>query len=509
MKRLLLLLLLLLIVHVSGIKSPSLNWLWKRKAIKIKDVDEKVPDLELDDRINNKMVNEIPYRSVKKGKSEVLSLVGKLGLFYLLISEAWKQVREALEELEQQQGGVFLEDHDQLFFSPEILSSLNTTKSIKKNSRRSHHQKTAVSCLNELIERLSAVGLKRESCIKVLSRLTKKEGHILSSCLLVPDGKTSWRDIAGLQYQKESLKDLFSIFFNPSYQLDYGPLFSTVPAGILLYGPPGCGKSLLARALAQSTEVRFLSLSPSSLLRKYVGETNLHVRALFSLAKKIQPCVIFVDEIDGLFRERSMEEHDVSRDLKVEFLSLWDGIRQNHRILIIGATNRPFDVDPAFLRRLSRSFFVGLPDKLARIQQLQTLLNNVPIESTFNFPDIAQLLEGYSPSDIHHLLQTAALLPLKEASNNKSKLRKLATNDILFAKQQILPTQWSSSYRNALAQYVHRANHHLTPYNVNTSCAINSFYFIPHQSQEENYYNCDDEYDDYSYSSSFEDDDFS
>jgi hypothetical protein len=118
-------------------------------------------------------------------------------------------------------------------------------------------------------------------------------------------------------------------------------------SGVLLYGPPGCGKTLLVKALASTARIPCLVVTPSVLLRKYYGETNAQVRSLFSLAAKLSPCILCIDELDGLFRERSEQEHEVSRDLKTEFLQWVDGMMSkddaNRQILLVGATNRPFD----------------------------------------------------------------------------------------------------------------------------------------------------------------------
>jgi SpoVK/Ycf46/Vps4 family AAA+-type ATPase len=240
---------------------------------------------------------------------------------------------------------------------------------------------------------------------------------------------------------------------------------------------------MLVRALATTVGARFLVVSPSCLLRKYVGETNLNVRALFSVARKVAPTVIFVDELDGLFRERGGEDHDVGRDLKTEFLQEWDGVRRDNHddkrggssILIIGATNRPFDVDPAFLRRMPRRIYVGPPDYDSRVSVLRSMLDRVPLDVNFDIDIVARRTEGYSPSDIREVLQAAALYLLREAraeaisssqvinaldAEEKIRvppLRRLRTNDVLNALRKTRPTQFSRRYQKELMSYLQKS----------------------------------------------------
>ena len=388
---------------------------------------------------------------------------------------------------------------------------------------------TSFSTASELARRLRAAGMPMalppgldpsalantpNSVRHVLKSLTRTEGRLLSSTLLSPaddidfgagsadvssDTNTRrdqindlWNSIGGLGNVKDSLLDLvFPLLMNQSGDDSYYGGLLANPPGVLLYGPPGCGKTMLVKALASTVNARVLCVSPSTLMRKYVGETELQVRALFSLARKIAPTIIFVDEVDGLFRERGSSDslsETVSRDLKLEFMQLWDGIRTkggggrnaNEQVLVVGATNRPFDVDSGFLRRMPRSFFVGLPDRAARIAVLKTMLKTVPLSPDFDVEVIAKATEFYSPSDLKELLRTAALVPLREARfkalsqsqeedgksseqspassvHMPSSLRPLSTADVLGALSKVAPTQLNQQYVDALTTYASRA----------------------------------------------------
>ena len=388
---------------------------------------------------------------------------------------------------------------------------------------------TSFTTASELARRLRAAGMPMalppgldpsmlantpNSVQHVLKSLTRTEGRLLSSTLLSPADDIDfgagsadvssdtitrrdqindlWNSIGGLGNVKDSLLDLvFPLLMNQSGDDSYYGGLLANPPGVLLYGPPGCGKTMLVKALASTVNARVLCVSPSTLMRKYVGETELQVRALFSLARKIAPTIIFVDEVDGLFRERGSSDslsETVSRDLKLEFMQLWDGIRTkggggrnvNEQILVIGATNRPFDVDSGFLRRMPRSFFVGLPDRAARIAVLKTMLKSVPLSPDFDVEVIAKATEFYSPSDLKELLRTAALAPLREArfkalsqsqeedgksseqspassGHMPSSLRPLSTADVIGALSKVAPTQLNQQYVDALTAYASRA----------------------------------------------------
>jgi SpoVK/Ycf46/Vps4 family AAA+-type ATPase len=296
---------------------------------------------------------------------------------------------------------------------------------------------------------------------RILLSLTKSEANILQQCLWIPSKKDSFSTIAGLQSIKQSLLDLVWTIKSPKLLHHQDNPYSHLvekPPGILLYGPPGCGKTMLVKALAASTHIPCLVVTPSVLLRKYVGETNLQVRALFSLAQKLSPCVLCIDELDGLFRERSSTEHDVSRDLKTEFLQWWDGIASNGHILIVGATNRPFEVDSAVLRRMPQSYFVGLPNYQARKVLLSNMLESIPTSSDVRLHPLAAETEGYTPSDLTQVVRMAITTgPVREARFSL-KYRPLSMKDIAHAKSIVSPTPLTPGYRQALSEYAQQRN---------------------------------------------------
>ncbi|CAF1154515.1 unnamed protein product [Rotaria sordida] len=207
--------------------------------------------------------------------------------------------------------------------------------------------------------------------------------------------------------------------------------------GILLFGPPGNGKTMLAKAVASEAKARFFNISASSLTSKYVGEGEKLVRALFAAARELQPSIIFIDEVDSLLTTRKESEHDAMRRLKTEFLIQFDGVQTNNddRILVLAATNRPFELDDAALRRFPRRIYIQLPDIRTREQLLKYLLNKQEHNLTENdFRWIANETNGYSGSDLTALAKDAAMGPVREL--DVEKLKQLSISHIRSISQQ-------------------------------------------------------------------------
>jgi len=263
------------------------------------------------------------------------------------------------------------------------------------------------------------VGAKPMEALKRLGheklKLNEYEKRIASEVIHPDDIDVRFTDIGGLEVIISSLQESVII------PLLYPGLFRssstllTAPKGVLLYGPPGCGKTMLAKALAKESNATFINIAASVLTNKWFGESNKLVAGLFSLARKTQPSIIFIDEIDSFLRERSKGDHEVTAMMKAEFMSSWDGLlSSSDRILVLGATNRMRDIDPAFLRRMPKQFPLSLPDAAQREKILTLMLKGVPLAPNFPMRALAEDSRGKSGSDLKEMCRNAAMLPVRE-----------------------------------------------------------------------------------------------
>lgn len=269
-------------------------------------------------------------------------------------------------------------------------------------------------------------GRKKESLKTKQMEALKKLGHaelkldeyesaVANEVIHPDDIHVTFDDIGGLDSVVSSLRE--SII----YPLLYPNLFTAsssligAPKGVLLFGPPGCGKTMLAKALAKESGATFINIVASVLTNKWYGESNKLVAGLFSLARKTQPSIIFIDEIDSFLRERGKGDHEVTGMMKAEFMTLWDGLlSQSDRILVLGATNRPNDIDSAILRRMPKRFGIGLPNFEQRMKILKLMLKDTSLQEPFPMNVLAERSVGLSGSDLKELCRDAAMVPVRE-----------------------------------------------------------------------------------------------
>ncbi|CDP12095.1 unnamed protein product [Coffea canephora] len=225
----------------------------------------------------------------------------------------------------------------------------------------------------------------------------------------------TFEDIGALEEIKRSLQELVMLPLRRPDLFKGGILKPC--RGILLFGPPGTGKTMLAKAIAREAGASFINASMSTITSKWFGEDEKNVRALFTLAAKVSPTIIFVDEVDSMLGQRSRAgEHEAMRKIKNEFMTHWDGLmtKSGERILVLAATNRPFDLDEAIIRRFERRIMVGLPSVDNREMILKTLLSKECVDESLDFKELAAMTEGYSGSDIKNFCTTAAYRPVRE-----------------------------------------------------------------------------------------------
>lgn len=233
--------------------------------------------------------------------------------------------------------------------------------------------------------------------------------------------KVTFDDVGGLQEAKEELKEIVDFLKNPQKYLKIG---ARIPRGVLLIGAPGTGKTLLAKAVASEAHVPFYSISGSEFIELFVGVGSARVRDLFATARKHQPSIIFIDELDAIGRSRGpgigggYEEREQTLN---QILSEMDGFQKNSTCIVLGATNRPEILDAALLRpgRFDRRIVLDLPDLKSRIQILKIHCRNKPLDKKVDIQEIAERTPGFSGADLSNLVNEAALLA---AQRNKTKI---------------------------------------------------------------------------------------
>ncbi|CAL9132680.1 unnamed protein product [Musa acuminata var. zebrina] len=341
--------------------------------------------------------------------------------------------------------GLECDDLEKICMKDQTLSSESVDKIIGfafshqlKNTSEASGKKTKLILSMESIQH----GLHMLQSFQSGSKSTKRslkdvvtenefEKQLLADVIPPNDIGIAFDDIGALEKVKDTLKQLVMLPLQRPELFCKGQL--TKPCkGILLFGPPGTGKTMLAKAVATEAGANFINISMSSISSKWFGEGEKYVKAVFSLASKIAPSVVFVDEVDSMLRKRENSgEHEGMRKMKNEFMVNWDGLRtkDKERVLVLGATNRPFDLDEAVIRRFPRRLMVNLPDASNREKILRVILAKEDLAPDVDLKVLASMTDGYSGSDLKNLCVAAAHCPIRELLEKETKDRDAALSE--------------------------------------------------------------------------------
>ncbi len=256
--------------------------------------------------------------------------------------------------------------------------------------------------------------------------------------VLVEIPHTTWDDVGGLEDLKAKLKEAVEMPLKDPES--FKRMGITPPRGILLYGAPGTGKTLIAKAVATESESNFISIKGPEVMSKWVGESEKAVRMIFKKARQVAPCIVFLDEIDAIAHRRGGGEGDsgVTERVVNQLLTSMDGLESREGVLVIAATNRPDMVDPALLRagRFDKLILVPVPDERTRLEILKVHTKSMPLDGDVSISELAKEIEGYTGADIEGLCREAALSALRE--NRKAK--KVSMKHFEEAKKSVHPS---------------------------------------------------------------------
>ena len=270
----------------------------------------------------------------------------------------------------------------------------------------------------DLLEKIKVTQDDFKEALKVVQPSAMRE-------VLVEVPNVRWEDIGGLEEAKQQLRE--AIEWPLKYPESFKRLGIKPPKGVLLYGPPGCGKTLLAKAVANESGSNFILVKGPSLLSMWVGKSEEGVRKVFERAKQVAPCIIFFDEIDAIASRRGLEAGTrVTERVLNQLLAEMDGIEELHDVVVLAATNRPDILDPALLRpgRFDRFVFIGAPNKKEREAIFAVHTRKMPLAKDVKLEELAAKTEGYSGADIEAVCREAAMQALRENINAKAVRKK-------------------------------------------------------------------------------------
>ena len=348
-------------------------------------------------------------------------------------------------------------------YSDEFISKITaveeTTNNFKLTVKNDPEASTWLAVFTEIVPILALAGVTIWIFTRQLGSGNKSMDFGKSRAKLVEESRATFKDVAGLTEEKEEVQELIDFLKNPK---KFTAMGARIPKGVLLVGPPGTGKTLLARAVAGEAKVPFYYISGSDFVELFVGIGASRVRDMFRQAKMNAPCLIFIDEIDAVGRQRGTGlggGHDEREQTLNQLLTEMDGFGANEGIIIIAATNRPDVLDPALLRpgRFDRQVTVSLPDKNARIEILKVHAKNKVLSKNITLEYLAKRTPGFSGADLENLLNEAALLTVRR---NK---KEITMSEIDEATDRVLmgPAKVTKKYTDKEKKLVayHEAGH--------------------------------------------------
>ena len=267
----------------------------------------------------------------------------------------------------------------------------------------------------------------------------------IEEIIVVEKPNVKMSQVAGLEEAKRALREAIIL---PMKRPDLFEGARNPWRGILLFGPPGTGKTLLARAVATEVDATFFNVSASSIISKWLGESEKLVQQLFQLAINKQPSLVFIDEIDSIASTRGGGEHDAMRRVKTTLMTQMDGVttKKSDRLVVLGATNLPWEIDPAFRSRFEKRIYINLPDLESRTTIFKIHTKGVDIADDVDFSLIGEMSDGYSGRDIQLICREAVMMPVRELDisgaldDTSIKARAVTLEDFLISMEKIKPS---------------------------------------------------------------------
>lgn len=368
-----------------------------------------------EDRVNS--LNKTPVPELRKQVNELTQTSQNLLTEKLFLENEINQLKKRISRLD---------DEIRIMREPPFIvgyiQDLTDNHAIVRSSNGTVFQVSVNSSIDrDLLKPGTRISMNQDT-LTVIDILNDGWDPLVASSEIIEKPDTLYEEIGGMEEQINQLKQSIELPLNKPES--FKKMGLTPPKGVLLTGPPGTGKTMMARALANSTSATFIGLVGSELAQKYIGEGGRLVRELFDLAKQKSPTIIFIDEIDAIGSKRldssTSGDREVQRTL-MQLLAEMDGFESTSNIKVIAATNRPELLDKALLRpgRLDRIIEIGLPDKDGRLDILQIISKQIPTDKEVDFKQISLQTKGFSGAELKALIMEAGLNAI---SNNRESI---------------------------------------------------------------------------------------